>query len=500
MRSKTRRPILALIGFCAGLSPASLRAGFLAVEGLAPDQVLQRADDLAGAEARLSGRCSPGAAVVRLAALRQGLALEGLEGVEADVGGDGGWSLTVTLPVGGPYEVRLEALDGRAQLLETRALPGVMVGDLWVLAGQSNMEGVALLEGAETPDGRVHVFDMADRWDLAEEPLHNRAESVYPVYWNVRNPEQGARREGEAARRARESRTRGAGLGLAFAKRLAAETDVPIGLIPCAYGGTSMDQWSPALRERGSHALYGAMLDRIAAAGGRVRGVLWYQGESDATPAAASAYEGKFQAFIEALRRDLDRPDLPFYYVQLGRFVTETGSAEGWNVVREAQRRLESRLSNVGVVAAVDLSLDDLIHVDTEGQKTLGRRLAALAGADLFGDRPAFTGLERGPRVGGVTFEGGDRRRARVEFEQVNGRLRTEGRLSGFSCDAESGGAPQPFKAFIDPARPTSVVLLFPSELPPGARLWYGRGLDPYCNLTDEAGMGALAFGPWPLP
>ncbi len=59
----------------------------------------------------------------------------------------------------------------------------ILVGDLWILAGQSNMQGAGVLARVEEPSKRVHSLDLADRWSVAREPLHQMWEAVDPVYW-----------------------------------------------------------------------------------------------------------------------------------------------------------------------------------------------------------------------------------------------------------------------------------------------------------------------------
>ena len=100
-------------------------------------------------------------------------------------------------------------------------------------------------------------------------------------------------------------------------------TGVPVGLVACAHGGTSMEQWNPAKKEQGGNSLYGSMLRQVKQAGGKVKGVLWYQGESDALGQgeAWKAYPRVFTDFIAAVRSDFGQPELPFYFVQIGRFV-----------------------------------------------------------------------------------------------------------------------------------------------------------------------------------
>ncbi len=376
---------------------------------------------------------------------------------------------TLELPVGGPYEV------GGAK--------NVLVGDLWILAGQSNMEGVGDLADVETPHPLVHSFQSREQWAPAEEPLHWLGESpraVHHVLWGQPVPAETPPRD--------LSRTKGAGLGLTFAKTWADGTGVPVGLVPAAHGGTSMQQWDPARKGQGGHSLYGATLERVRAVGGslgrRIAGILWYQGESDANPTDAALYESRMTELVQSFRTDLGQPDLPFYYVQLGGFVSDPfpESVSGWNRVRESQRTWQSTLPNIGMVSAIDCGLDDGIHIDTSGLKSLGKRLAAIAAG-----QPA-------PALNSVAFEP-DRGWLRVSFDHVQGGLQAAGRPAGFTLrDADSVELPLIYKVSLD-GSDALLKITDPARLP-GALLWYGYGLAPYCNLTDSTGAAVSAFGP----
>ncbi len=70
-----------------------------------------------------------------------------------------------------------------------------------------------------------------------------------------------------------------------------------------------MDQWNPAWKDREGESLYGSMFRRVQGAGGRVRGVLWYQGESDANPKGDAPFLQRFEAFVKAVRTG-DRSDI----------------------------------------------------------------------------------------------------------------------------------------------------------------------------------------------
>jgi len=431
----------------------------------------------------------------------------------------------VGVPVGGPYTISYRVKKGNA--IVNGSVGPVFVGDLWVLAGQSNMQGVGDLIDVTPPNPRVMLLGMDGKWQQAEEPLHWLSDSPDPVHSG--DPQT------RALRSAQEHKTRkkGAGLGLPFAVAMVESTGVPVGLVACAHGGTSMEQWNPAKKEQGGGSLYGSMLRQVKLAGGKVKGVLWYQGESDALGNAWKVYPKVFADFIAAVRSDFGQPELPFYYVQIGRYVN-AADPKGWNAVQDAERALVDRLPNTAVISVVDLELDDGIHVGTQGLKRAGYRLAQIALRELFGQvgattpmldrvtkgphntlavkfkgvnmgmgrpRPmaamgsmgnallsAGTGMGGGMRsAGGMTMSPGD----------TNGLgLKPERHVAGFSIRKEDGTAlPLIFEAAVGKAKDT-VVLKLDKRLPEKAFLWYGYGLDPYCNLTDGSDMAIPVFGP----
>lgn len=391
------------------------------------------------------------------------------------------------LPTGGPYrvEARISGNSGATAVEE------VLVGDLWILAGQSNMQGVGDLIDVQAPQPLVHSFDMADQWGIAREPLHTLVSAADRVHWPLNQKKEAERYTGERLARYMDSRTKGAGLGLPFAVEMLRRTGVPIGLVPCAHGGTSMDQWDPALKDKGGDSLYGSTLRRFRAVGGKVKGILWYQGESDANPKAAPLFAAKFERLVQSFRDDFGQPEMPFYYVQIGRHVSNTNVAE-WNAVQDAQLRAESRIPKSGMIASIDAALDDGIHVSTQDLKRLGRRMANLATRDLFPSNKEYGQMKRGPRPVSAKFENG---MVRVTFAEVNGQLMSEGRLNGFTIHGPTGEvAPIIYKQRFDPADPNTVVLHVGGKLPEKATVWYGFGKDPYCNLRDTADMGAPVF------
>ncbi len=422
------------------------------------------------------------------------------------------------VPTGGPYSVTANIKKGDA-VLQVQIGP-IFVGDLWVLAGQSNMEGVGDLIDVTSPHEKVSALGMDDKWVQATEPLHWLVDSPDPVHSGDPNT------RAERSAQQHKSRTKGAGLGLPFAAAMVDATGVPVGLVATAHGGTSMAQWDPAKKGEGGNSLYGSMLRSINLAGGKVKGLLWYQGESDSSPEGSAIFEDVFTKFIHAVRADLGQADLPFYYVQIGRFVVG-GDSKGWNIVQDAQRRIVDQVANTAVISVIDLELDDAIHVGTQGLKRAGQRLAKIALREQFGQvgasTPTFDRVTKGPNnTLEVKFRGVNRG---VGFPGMMGRgmmmgrggmgsmrgqaagrpgsaaaiqvgLAPERHIAGFSIrDADGNPLPLIFDASVGRSR-ESVILKLTGAVPPGSFLWYGHGYDPYCNLIDSADMAVPVFGP----
>lgn len=456
--------------------------------GAAPYQVFQRGFN-GKADIKISGTATDADGKQVEARLLRGIVpIFGLTWKKYGAIANGKWEATLaSVPTGGPYklEVRVEGTKNTTQV------ESLLVGDLWVLAGQSNMEGVGNLEFVQAPDDKVHTIDMVnERWQIAEEPLHNIPGAVDRVHWPLNAEKQPVRYTDAKLDEYNRNRKKGAGLGIPFGIAYVKGTDIPVGLIPCAHGGTSMNQWDPAKYDPASpgDSLYGAMIRRVnlASPGGRVKGVLWYQGESETTPTLAPLFQDKFEKFIARVRQDFNDPSLPFYYVQIGRYAQHQ-NPDSWNQIQELQRTIENTVGNTAVFASVDSELDDVIHVGTTDLKRIGTNMGKFAAVKA----------KRGPRLASITLKDNV---IKVNFVESNGKLTSEGRLTGFTIHAPTGEVlPLIYKQQVDPHDPQSVLLHLTGKLPEGAMLRYGAGKDPYVNLRDEAGFGVLAFGPLPV-
>ena len=465
--------------------------------GLLAGQVLQRDEKNRGGATIAGASTLEGTVEARVSSARG--PLRGNDWREVGTAAKKRFTATLErIPAGGPYTVELRIAGKPA---ETLAVGDIYVGDVWFLAGQSNMQGVGNLEDSPKPHPLIRAFYMRDEWDLAAEPLHYLGEAVDSFHNN------GDRQTKAQAAQGRKALTKGVCPGLFFGRQMLTRTKVPQGLVLCAHGGTSMAQWSPELKGEGGKSLYGAMLRRFKKLGQPARGILWYQGESDAGEPALSVYTQKMIELVAETRADFGQPELPWVVVQIGRVImgsnprTWYGEAQPWNSIQEQERRLPEVIDNLDVVPTVDLSLDDVIHISGKSYAVLGERMARVADRIALGNRKEKPAIQvakieayqsagpHDPIANGL----------RVHFANVVGGLHSVGRPSGFSIvNADS----DPLAVIYNTRLERDSVILETTQPATSLEMQsisYGHGFDPFCNITDGRGMGLPAFGPIPI-
>ncbi|MGH2808934.1 MAG: sialate O-acetylesterase [Actinomycetota bacterium] len=404
-------------------------------------------------------------------------------------------TLTVAIPSGGPYEITLTDPDG-----EIACARNVLVGDLWVLAGQSNMQGLGENNSDPLGSDRATMLSFDRTWKPAIEPLHRFWETNDTAQYKM-TPRLGLgmnradldRMFPEMNAADAQEPVGGVGPGAFFASELISLSDVPVGLIPCALGGSSLDMWQRSYpQEQGlppADTLYRDLIDRIRLAGGHITGVLWYQGESDTLPEWAPSYLERFTRFVNDVRRDTGLPDLPFITVQLGTVEQmEYVGEHNFDLVREAQRRAADTIPNVEGVAAADLPRVDHVHLSRKGQQTLGARLARTATRYTRGCKARFSS----PRLEAVTRNGNH---IDVSFSDLNGDLRVAPEVSLEQCFEVDGHAVRSARA-----RRSAVVeieLENPSDR--ADRVSYGTGFGGVVALYDSAGFALPVFDSVPV-
>jgi hypothetical protein len=270
------------------------------------------------------------------------------------------------------------------------------VGDLWIIAGQSNAAGYGRGPVHDPPRLGVHVLRNDETWDIATHLLNETTRGTHP---NL------------------ESANPGHSPYLRFAKDLNAALRYPIGLIQTSLGGSPLSMWNPV--QNPDAVLWKNLLHCVKLAGGKVRGMVWYQGESDANPTLAETYERRFGEFVTSLRKEFAQPELPVIVAQINRCTSPPtpDANRGWSMLREAQRRA-TKLGNVAVVPTIDLGLSDGIHTSCDGNILLGSRKARAALGMVHGKPDNW----RAPEVRSASLDA-SRQSIELAFDHVFNRL-----------------------------------------------------------------------------
>lgn len=453
--------------------------------GIASGQVLQRlgkcgASVILEGETRLAGS-------IKATLTQSNRIVKGWHdcGVGHALGGSFRSELT-GLPPGGPYRLTLQCGQEKA------SVNSFFVGDVWLLAGQSNMYGVGNLSGRAKSHRLVRAFSMRREWRLAKDPLHIRTESPDVCH---HKGQQCSRNEAEIERRG----ITGTGPGVFFAREMLARTGVPQGLICTAHGGTNMRQWNPSERGKGGTSFYASMLASVAATGQPVAGMLWYQGESDTGPPAVSRYTTRMIKLVRSVRQDLRLPRLPWVMAQLARrFARPRSDARFWNSIQEQQRLLSESIQNLETVATIDLPMDDHIHVGAAGFPQLGTRMASAMLGILSETRTRRIRPPRIRKIRSHSCKESDAWMVEVEFDRSGGSLLSAGEPAGFSIMDATG---KPLSIIYRVTLHNNIARLHLGDFPVSGkmRIGYGLGFCPVCNIMDSRGFSLPVFGPLPL-
>ncbi|MGB6975167.1 MAG: sialate O-acetylesterase [Terracidiphilus sp.] len=428
----------------------------------------------------------------------------------------GQWSIYLKPgAAGGPFEMTVEGKAGPDASENTIHLVDILVGDVWLASGQSNMEfemrkaatAPEDLPKATIPDLRLLMVD--------KKPATFAQTDIETPGWQASSP--------TTARNF-------SAVAWYFAREIRAREHVPVGIIDSTWGGTIVESWvrltalgqdaslAPLFVSRGEmtdHEATGRLEEKdeqkqiaAARAAGKpipqfpwhppldtwapgllwngmiapltpfpIRGVLWYQGESNSAVARAPLYSRIFRDLIEDWRREWGIGNFPFLYVQISNF--KSTPLEDWAVLREEQfKTLE--VANTAMTVTIDIGNPDDVH--PTDKVDVGHRLALAARALSYSEQVVYSGplfLEAAPEDGSI----------RAWFDNADGLMAKGGTVTGF----EVAGADRKFVPASARIQGTTVVASSP-QVPQPLFVRYGWANSPQCNLFNASGLPASPF------
>ncbi|MGD1000529.1 MAG: sialate O-acetylesterase [Candidatus Brocadiia bacterium] len=466
----------------------------------------------------------------------------------------GGQEKSATADASGKWMVRLDAMPASASPREmtvagenTLTLKDVLVGEVWLCGGQSNMEMTVNnslnfdAEKAAATNSAIRQVKVPR--SVAAAPRDDLSDS--PGNWVVCAPATVG--QFTAA-------------GYFFAREIAKALDVPVGLINDCWGGTSIEPWTPAegfrlatsdpqmrdisrlvdswnpTTDAGQEAyrrylaqvkewlpaaeaaveakrvpppapktpepapnngqptyLFNAMIAPVIPCA--IRGAIWYQGEANG--AEGMVYFHKMKALVGGWRQLWGQGDFPFYYVQLPGWQrsdpAKPAGGDGWAHLREAQLRFLA-FPNTGMAVAIDLGEADEIH--PKDKQDVGKRLALCALGGTYGKKIAFSG----PLCKSVAVEGD---KIRIAFDHAGGGL-IAGEKKGLAPVQEAKDGKLKWFAiagkdkvwyWADAVIDGQTVLVSSDKVPEPVAVRYAFAMNPEgANLYNKEGLPASPF------
>lgn len=385
------------------------------------------------------------------------------------------------LRAGGPYSLTINKEE----------FHDIYVGDVWILAGQSNMQGIGrMVDITYNSNPAIRALYMPNEWDMANNPMHELGKSHYKVHTVTYGKGVG------------KVVIKGAGPGVAFGQKMFEITHVPQGLIACAHGGKNLfKDWTPARFGEGEYSLYGATYERYLDCGSNVAGVFWFQGCSDANPAMAESYTENMINLVAAFRRDFQEK-LPFVQVQIAGCTWKREEhpwmADCWSSIREQQRLLNDKIDDFDTVHTIAYRMSDGIHLSGQSHEIIGRDAAeamfCLKHGKLYGCLP-------GIRLRNIElYEDEDDSNmciAVLNYDNVHGSLTGGARALGYDISMSPERAEHFGVIDAEPDGNRVVLRLdFTKEKALNRYLWYNYGHFPVCNIVDGKGRSLPAMGP----
>lgn len=299
----------------------------------------------------------------------------------------GNWLIKINTPEASYKSYSIRFSDG-----EDLVIDNILIGDVWFCSGQSNME-MPLRGFTHNPiEGAYDVIatslqNKAIRMATIEHNGRRQPVDTCPGKWKVSSPEN---TPGFSA------------TAYYFAMQTQKILDIPIGIIACSWGGSTVEGWLPEeivktypdinlekdIRNEGNNEswhylspviMYNGMLHPLLNC--TIKGFLWYQGESNV---GRPDYAQRLKTMVSLWRKQFDQGELPFYFVQIAPYDQQGNIASAY--LREQQMLAQQLIPNSGMVATADLvTADEYWNIHPRNKKDIGKRLAYLALKQTYG-------------------------------------------------------------------------------------------------------------------
>jgi sialate O-acetylesterase len=394
------------------------------------------------------------------------------------------------MKAGGPYKLTIKGKN-------TVTVQDVLVGEVWVASGQSNMEmHLSNCEKAKeaiaaSTNPKIRLFTVAKK--VSETPVKE-----LKTKWEPCDP-----------------KTVGKFSGVAyyFGRDLQKAIDVPVGIIHTSWGGTPAESWTSRAALAANPELKGLIPEKIVIDEKKqnpnqgtvlfngmiepllpyaVKGAIWYQGESNA--GRAYQYRTLFPTMIQSWREAWKNPDMPFLFVQLAPWQaikkeqlaewqasTKQPGDSNWAELREAQLLTSLKLPHTGIAVITDVG--DPVDIHPKQKEPVGARLALDAEALVYGKKVEYSG----PLYDKLKVDGS---KAVLSFTHVGKGLEAKGGpLTGFTI----AGADHKFYNATATIEGDKVVVTSDKVAKPVA-VRYGWANCPVVNLFNADGLPASPF------
>ncbi|MBC8290024.1 MAG: sialate O-acetylesterase [Planctomycetes bacterium] len=390
---------------------------------------------------------------------------------------DGGEEVTVTIgensatakaDAGGKWSVKLPAMkaDGKAHTLtvagsNTITLEDILIGEVWVGSGQSNMEWQLRSTHGSAKAIKAADFKNIRLFHVPKIQKPAPADNV-KADWKVCTPE---------------NIPAFSAVLYYYGKKLHEELDVPVGLINSSWGGSPIEPWT-ASNGKGA-GMYNGMIAPLQPFA--VRGAIWYQGETNVLRKNGLAYYDRMKALIEGWRETWPQKELPFYFVQIapwsGRY--ETGQLPAlW----EAQTK-SLKIPATGMAVITDL-VDNIADIHPRNKLDVGNRLARWALAKTYGKEDV---VYSGPLYKSIKVEGG---KAHLSFAHGKGLSTRDGKSP---TEFQVAGADGKFVPATAEIKGETVIISAEGVAEPKTvRFGWHKVANP--NLVNGAGLPASPF------